>query len=154
MNVLLEWLKPCRMIQRVPKALARGLFAWSAAWLMGLGPGFSASQASTTCGDGVCDAGETKQTCPQDCRLLLKRLRQRREGEERLQQPAGRRGAEALGPGDAQESLTVQGRARTYLLHAPPSSDGAGAMPLVLVFHIPSRRWGTPGPRPIPTCRA
>ena len=87
------------------------------------------------CGNGACDAGETKQSCPQDCRPLLRLLRQRREREERPRQPAGRHGAEALGPGDAQESLTVQGRARTYLLHAPPSYDGAGAMPLVLVFH-------------------
>ena len=38
----------------------------------------SVLEAAETCGNGVCDAGETKAGCLQDCRPLLKLLRQRR----------------------------------------------------------------------------
>jgi polyhydroxybutyrate depolymerase len=41
----------------------------------------------------------------------------------------------ALVPGDARRMLDHGGLARSYLLHVPPSYDGASAVPLVLDFH-------------------
>ncbi|MDP3703637.1 MAG: PHB depolymerase family esterase [Candidatus Omnitrophota bacterium] len=104
-------------------------FAVSLGVAGGLGPGVYAAQA---CGDGVCDAGETKQNCPQDCRPLLKLLRQRRAG--RAARPSASE-TSTLGAGDSRGSLTVDGRKRTYLLHRPASYSPAKRYPLVLVFH-------------------
>lgn len=118
-----------------PKALTRWRFVSGVVLLIAIGlpDGAFAAQG---CGNGVCDAGETKQSCPRDCRRLLKLLRQRRE---RPANRAGRAASEAsqepLGPGDQRGTLMVGGRSRTYLLHAPSSHDGTKARPLVLVFH-------------------
>ena len=93
-------------------------------------PGIAAA-----CGNGVCDAGETKQSCPQDCRLLLRWLRQRRERSGRAPGAAMTTEAAALGPGDSRSSLTVDGRVRSYLLHLPAGYTPAKRYPLVLLFH-------------------
>jgi len=96
------------------------------------GGGSLSTAFAQTCGNGVCDAGETKQSCPQDCRRLLKLLRERRGSADRAgSQPK----AVTLGPGDTQGTLTVDGRARTYLLHAPPGYDGRTAVAVVIVLH-------------------
>ncbi|HKM65671.1 MAG TPA: PHB depolymerase family esterase [Candidatus Acidoferrum sp.] len=38
-------------------------------------------------------------------------------------------------PGDAKDSITVDGLERTYRLHVPPSYDGNHAVPLVIALH-------------------
>jgi polyhydroxybutyrate depolymerase len=42
---------------------------------------------------------------------------------------------EPLAPGDYVRKLTVDGRHRTYLVHAPPHYDPAVPTPVVLIFH-------------------
>ena len=44
-------------------------------------------------------------------------------------------GSFAYAPGDYKESITVDGRERTYLLHIPTGFDAAKKYPLVLGFH-------------------
>lgn len=43
--------------------------------------------------------------------------------------------APAPGAGTTRESLTYDGRQRTYLVHLPQGYDGSESLPLVLVFH-------------------
>ena len=40
-----------------------------------------------------------------------------------------------LGPGDHERKLTIDGRARSYLVHVPPGYDPQRAMPVVLILH-------------------
>src|SRR5262249_25109241 len=42
---------------------------------------------------------------------------------------------EPLGPGDHTRSLDFDGRARTYLVHVPPSYNRTNPTPVVLIFH-------------------
>jgi len=44
-------------------------------------------------------------------------------------------GAAPLTPGDHKQSIEFDQRSRTYLVHIPPSYDGAKPWPVVLVFH-------------------
>jgi len=92
-------------------------------------------EAAETCGNGVCDAGETKQSCPKDCRLLLKLLRQGKDGTGRARRATRSSESVKLGPGDSRGSITIDGRERTYLLHRPAGEDPAKQYPLVMVFH-------------------
>lgn len=96
--------------------------------------GSSTVGAAQTCGDGVCEASETKASCPQDCRRLLKWLRRRSERAHPRRASQEARQSAPLGPGDRRGSLMVDGRSRTYLVHVP-ASQAAKALPLVLVFH-------------------
>ena len=41
----------------------------------------------------------------------------------------------ALGAGDHRRALTVDGRARSYLVHVPAKYDAAKPTPVVLAFH-------------------
>jgi polyhydroxybutyrate depolymerase len=43
--------------------------------------------------------------------------------------------ADALGPGDHERSVEVQGQRRTYVVHVPKSYDGSKPFPVILVFH-------------------
>lgn len=47
----------------------------------------------------------------------------------------GATAAPTLQAGDSEHTLTVDGFARTYLLHVPPSLDGHRPVPVVVVFH-------------------
>ncbi len=57
--------------------------------------------------------------------------------ERRIPRERPRRGIqqEELSAGDMQESITYQGRMRTYILHTPRNYSPSRLMPLVLVFH-------------------
>ena len=92
-------------------------------------------EAAEICGDNVCDAGETKQSCPQDCRPLLKLLRERRKRSNRAPRAATTAETGTLRPGDSRETVIVNGRERTYLLHLPTGYSSAKWYPLVLLFH-------------------
>ena len=91
-------------------------------------------QPPETCGDGVCDSGESWRACPDDCGL---RARLRRRVQQRLRErvESRRAGGAAAGRGDHVYSLTHDGRQRTYLVHVPPSYDGRRPAPVVIVLH-------------------
>jgi len=92
--------------------------------------------ADAGCGNGVCDPGETRANCPQDCRWLLKLLRERRGGGLRKRAGALKdHAATEATSSDPQHSLMVDGRERTYLLHRPAGYDPQRRYPLVVVLH-------------------
>lgn len=83
-----------------------------------------------TCGNGTCDSGETRSTCPQDCNLIIRIKRQRKPDAFPAfsSVPSQRSGDYAL-------SLLHEGLTRTYKVHVPPSYNPTVPAPLVVYVH-------------------